>query len=199
MSEAGIGEIRTLTFMGETLDPKETCSKPILSQEWMTSSKISGRRRCCEWKPYTKSYVSCKEQTLRNQSDGPPLRNTQSMLTSSTPSKRGLSDGDLEQSLLRTIQSREVGMANKTEAKVELEQETCGEEQPSNSCDDFARSYYTRGDEALLSCPIQTVTLHQEEVVVNQIRGRGSTNHNYPGTLLRLQQRLEKSMRTERK
>ena len=32
MSEAKIGEIQTLLFVGEALDPKETCLKLILSQ-----------------------------------------------------------------------------------------------------------------------------------------------------------------------
>jgi len=96
MSEAEIGEIRTLLFMGKALDLKETCLKPISSQRWMTLSKTSGRRRHHEWKPYTKSYASCKGQTLRNRSDRPLLRNTLSMSTSSTPNKKGLNDGDLE-------------------------------------------------------------------------------------------------------
>jgi len=75
------------------------------------------------------------------------------MSTSLTPSKRGLSDRDLEQSLLRTIQSREVGMANETEAEVELGQETHGEGKLSNSCNGFTRSYYAGGDEAFRSHP----------------------------------------------
>jgi len=67
--------------------------------------------------------------------------------------------------VLKTVQSREAGMANKTEAEVELRQETRSKGKPSNSCNGFTRSYYSRGDEALWSHPIQAVTLHQEEVV----------------------------------
>ena len=64
------------------------------------------------------------------------------MSTSSTTSKRGLSDRDWEQSLLKTVQSREVGMVNETEAEVKLRQETRGKGKLSSSCNGFTRSYY---------------------------------------------------------
>jgi len=121
------------------------------------------------------------------------------MLTSLTPNKKGLNDGDLEQSLLRTIQSRGVGMSNETEVEVGLRQETHTEGKPNTSCDNFTRNNYARGDEAPQSCPTQVATLHQDEEVANQTREKGSTNHNYPGTPLKSQQRLEKLMRIERK
>jgi len=90
-------------------------------------------------------------------------------------------------------------MLNETEVEVGLRQETRTKGKPNTSCDDFTRSYYARGDKALQSHPTQVATLHQDEEVANQTREKGSTNHNYPGTLLKSQQKLEKLTRIERK
>jgi hypothetical protein len=165
----------------------------------MALSRVSDKKRHHEWKPYIRSYVPYMVPGSKNLSGTPPSKNTPCTSTLSLRNTKMQNIGDWRQGSSKITRSKEMGVLDEESEGLKSGPGDHVKKKLNSSCNESARSYYTRGVEAYQARWDWTMIQHPERGMGNQRKRNESINRNYLGTPRRLPQKLEKLTRTEKR